>query len=107
MAFHYLAGKSEEEESLDDDLMDLSDLERDSNGFINFTKFLKIFEVCSRYGKSNFGAKKAKYIAERRKALKAGNESEYETIVMTMTEQEEGLVNSKLMDIISKLGISE
>jgi hypothetical protein len=47
------------------------------------------------------------YIAERRKALKAGNQYEYETIVMTMTEQEENLVNTKLMEIISKLGISE
>ena len=68
---------------------------------------MKIFEICSLYGKSQFGSKKAKYIAERRKALKAGNEYEYETIVMSMTEQEESLVNTKLMEIISKLGISE
>lgn len=49
---HFLAGKSEEEELLDDDLKDLIDLDRDEYGFIKFDKFLRIFEICSQYGKS-------------------------------------------------------
>lgn len=92
---------------LDEDLKELSELERDADGYIKFDKFLRIFEICSLYGKSNFGGKKAKYIQERREALKSGNDHDYELIVMSMTEQEEKLVNDKLMDIITKLGISE
>jgi hypothetical protein len=46
-------------------------------------------------------------IAERREALKNGDEKKYEQIVMATVQEEEMLVQTKLLQIIEKLGISE
>ena len=46
-------------------------------------------------------------IAERREAFKNKDDKRYEEIVMQMTQEEEMLVQKKLMDIIGKLGITE
>jgi len=47
------------------------------------------------------------FIAARREALKNNDEKKYEEIVMEMTQQEEILVQDKLVEIISKIGLTE
>ena len=46
-------------------------------------------------------------LVNRREALRNGNEREYEAIAMSMTQEEEMLVQSKLVQIIEKLGMTE
>ena len=46
-------------------------------------------------------------VAQRREALKNNDSKLYEMIVMQMTQEEEMLVQTKLNQIIDKLGISE
>lgn len=46
-------------------------------------------------------------MAQRREALKNNDSKLYEMIVMQMTQEEEMLVQTKLNQIIDKLGISE
>lgn len=103
-------GKVEEnvpgEEELDDDLEQIGDLETEQ-GHIKFEQFLKIFQICSFYGKTIFNKEKKKLIAERREAYKAEDWTKYEQIVQEMTQKEEQHVQHKLTEIIGKLGISE
>lgn len=63
--------------------------------------------MCSFYGKTHFQEQKKKMIAARRAALESGDEKTYKEIVMQMTQQEEMLIQSKLSQILEKLGISE
>ena len=74
---------------------------------LKFEYFLKIFQICSFYGKSQFNIKKKEYIRQRREALSANDDKKYEQIVMEMTQQEEMLIQNKLMEIIEKIGLSE
>ena len=104
IAFHVL-GK--QEDPIDDDIGQLGPVEREDNGMLKFEYFLKILEISSFYGKDQFNAKKKEYIQQRRDALDRGDDKEYEMIVSKMTQEEELLVQSKLMDIIEKIGLSE
>lgn len=44
---------------------------------------------------------------QRRSALEKGDDKEYEKIVMTMTQEEEMIIQSKLQEIIERIGINE
>lgn len=68
---------------------------------------MKIFEICSYHGKTQFAEQKKNFIARRRQALKDGDEALYAQIVEEMTKKEETLVQDKLISIIDRLGISE
>jgi len=108
VAFHLLSKSSDEvEDSLESDLEQLGALQLDANGRIEFAQFLKIFQICSFYGKTQFNARKKEMVAKRRQAFKAGDESTYEQLVMQMTQEEEMLVQSKLQEILERLGVSE
>ena len=79
VAFHLLSKSSDEvEDSLESDLEQLGALQLDANGRIEFAQFLKIFQICSFYGKTQFNARKKEMVAKRRQAFKAGDESTYE-----------------------------
>lgn len=108
VAYH-LASKSAEEadDGIDDDLEQLGPPEMEGNGMLKFEYFLKIFQICSFYGKNQFNIKKKEYIRQRREALAEGDDKKYEQIVMEMTQQEEMLIQTKLMEIIEKIGLSE
>ena len=74
---------------------------------LKFEYFLKIFQICSFYGKTQFKIKKKEFIRLRRAALDKGEDKEYEGIVMAMTQEEEMLIQSKLQEIIEKIGLTE
>jgi hypothetical protein len=74
---------------------------------LKFDYFLKIFQICSFYGKTNFKEKKKEFVKQRRAALEKGDDKEYERIVMGMTQEEEMLIQSKLVEIIERIGLSE
>jgi len=74
---------------------------------MKFDYFLKIFQICSFYGKSQFSEKRKEYIEQRRQALQDDDDKKYEAIVMRMTQEEEMLVQNRLLEIIEKLGLSE
>ena len=46
-----------EPDPLDEDLQKIGDIEIE-DGYIKFEQFLKIFEICSFYGKTQFAAEK-------------------------------------------------
>lgn len=52
-----------------------------------------------------FSTKKKDYVSRRRDAIK--DDDEYRKIVMEMTQEEEKVIESQMMDIINKLGITE
>jgi hypothetical protein len=54
IAYHFLSNGTEEamDDGLDADLDQLGALELDADGRIEFSQFLKIFQICSFYGKS-------------------------------------------------------
>lgn len=107
VAFHFMGKADSESDSMDADLDQIGALDLDEEGRIKFEQFLKIFQVCSFYGKTNFQEQKKKMVQARREALKSGDEQAYSGIVMQMTQQEEMLIQSKLQQILEKLGISE
>ena len=109
IAYHFLSNSTEEatDDGLDADLDQLGALELDAEGRIDFAQFLKIFQICSFYGKSQFLVRKKELIVKRREALKNNDTQLYEQTVMQMTQEEEMLVQTKLNQIIDKLGISE
>ena len=74
---------------------------------LKFEYFLKIFQICSFYGKTQFKIKKVEFVRSRRAALERGDDKEYENIVMGMTQEEEMLIQSKLQEIIEKIGLTE
>ena len=74
---------------------------------LKFEYFLKIFQICSFYGKTQFKDKKKEYVKQRRSALEKGDDKEYEKIVMTMTQEEEMIIQSKLQEIIERIGSNE
>ena len=95
VAFHFLSKSSEEvDDALDADLAELGELELDSRGIIEFKQFLKIFQICSFYGKTQFAERKREFINKRRQALKDNDENTYKQIVMSMTQEEELLVQN-------------
>ena len=106
VAYH-LSKATEEAEDLDDDLAQLGDPEYEPNGMLKFEYFLKIFQICSYYGKTTFAKQKKEFIKQRRDALLSGDTKKYEQIVMEMTQREEMLIQAKLMEIIEKIGLSE
>ena len=108
VAYH-MASKSAEEadDGIDEDLEQLGPPEMEGNGMLKFEYFLKIFQICSFYGKNQFNIKKKEYVRTRREALAEGDDKKYEQIVMEMTQQEEMLIQTKLMEIIEKIGLSE
>lgn len=108
VAYH-MASKSAEEadDGIDEDLEQLGPPEMEANGMLKFEYFLKIFQICSFYGKNQFNIKKKEYVRTRREALAEGDDKKYEQIVMEMTQQEEMLIQTKLMEIIEKIGLSE
>ena len=100
------SGEVDHEDAMDQDLEAIGEIEIE-DGHIKFEQFLKIFEICSFYGKTQFQVEKKSFIAQRRQALKDGDEEQYTRLVDEMTKKEESLVQEKLMSIIEKLGISE
>lgn len=108
VAYH-LASKSAEEadDGIDEDLDQLGEPQYEPNGMLRFDYFLKVFQICSFYGKNQFNIKKRELITQRRLALADNDDKKYEQIVMDMTQQEEMLIQSKLMEIIEKIGLSE
>jgi hypothetical protein len=90
----------EEVEDIEEDLAQLGAPDYEGNGMLEFDYFLKIFQISATYGKSQFKIKKKDMMRKRREALDAGNEKEYENIVMMMNQEEEMLVKSKLMEIM-------
>ena len=106
-AIAYSMSKGSEETTTDDILDQLGPVERDVSGMLKFDYFLKIFQICTVYGKTQFGDRKKEMIALRREALKEGDDKKYETIVLQMTQEQEQLVQSKLFEIIELIGVSE
>lgn len=55
VAYHlFNTSKEEADDGLDEDLEQLGPLELDAMGRIEFRQFLKIFQICSYYGKTQF-----------------------------------------------------
>ena len=98
---------SESEPSpIDDDLDKLGPLKREENGqYLDFEYFIKVFELSTTYAKMKFSVKKKEFVAKRREAI--DNDEEYKKIVMEMTQEEEKIIESQMMEIINKLGITE
>ena len=108
VAYHLANRQSEEvEDDIEDDLAQLGEPQYEPSGMLKFEYFLDIFKICSFYGKSQFKQKKKDYIRQRRAALAKNDDKEYEKIVMQMTQEEEMLIQSKLVEIIEKIGLSE
>ena len=65
VALRFLTLKSKED-NIDEicyrKIQELLPLERDHLGYISFSKFLEIFEICSVYGKSKFLERKKQFI---------------------------------------------
>jgi len=91
---YYAANKEkvEDEPDMEDDLADLGEPQFEPSGMLKFEYFLKIFKICSYYGKNQFKNKKKEFIRQRRAAMEKGDEKEYEQIVMSMTQEEEMLI---------------
>jgi len=90
VAYHLSSRQSEEvEDDIEDDLAQLGAPEYEPNGMLKFDYFLKIFQICSFYGKTQFKLKKKEFIRQRRAALESNNDKEYEKVVMAMTQEEE------------------
>ena len=82
VAYH-MFGASEDASALNDDLQQLGPLElEEDSGMLKFTYFMKIMQISSYYGKTEFGEKKKEYIKRRRQALQDGNDKVYEEIVV-------------------------
>jgi len=95
-----------EESPIDQDLENLGPLRREEDGrYLDFEYFIKVFELSTMYAKMKFSNKKKEYVSRRRENIK--NEEEYKKIVMEMTQEEEKVIESQMMDIINKLGITE
>ena len=102
---HMSAGQVEES-PIDDDLDKLGPLKREEDGrYLDFEYFIKVFELSTTYAKMKFSTKKKDYVSRRRDAIK--DDDEYRKIVMEMTQEEEKVIESQMMDIINKLGITE
>jgi hypothetical protein len=99
--------KVEDEGDMEDDLANLGEPQFEASGMLKFEYFLKIFQICSFYGKNQFRLKKKEFIRQRRAALEKGDDKEYESIVMSMTQEEEMLIQSKLQEIIERIGLNE
>lgn len=52
VAYHLASKSTEEAEDMDDDLAQLGQPEYEPNGMLKFEYFLKIFQICSFYGKT-------------------------------------------------------
>jgi hypothetical protein len=86
VAYHLANRQSEEiEDDIEDDLAQLGAPDYEANGMLKFEYFLKIFQICSFYGKTQFKLKKKEFIRSRRAALDKGDEKDYEKVVMAMT----------------------
>jgi hypothetical protein len=95
-----------EDSPIDDDLDKLGPLKREEDGrYLDFEYFIKVFELSTTYAKMKFSSKKKEYVAKRREAIK--DDDEYRKIVMEMTQEEEKIIESQMMEIINKLGITE
>lgn len=79
VAYH-LASKSAEEadDGIDEDLEQLGPPEMEANGMLKFEYFLKIFQICSYYGKTQFLLKKKDCVRNRRLALAENDDKKYE-----------------------------
>jgi hypothetical protein len=77
--------EEEEEGDMEDDLAELGEPQFEPSGMLKFEYFLKIFQICSFYGKTQFKIKKVEFVRSRRAALERGDDKEYENIVMSMT----------------------
>jgi hypothetical protein len=62
VAYHLASKASEEADNIDEDLEQLGPPEYEKNGHLKFDYFLKIFQICSFYGKTNFASKKREFI---------------------------------------------
>mgnify|MGYP006104726993 CR=1 FL=1 len=72
-------GKVEDEEAdMEDDLAELGEPQFEPSGMLKFEYFLKIFQICSFYGKNQFNIKKKDMVRLRRAALERGDDKEYE-----------------------------
>ena len=67
-----IAFSMSKDSAVDDVLNQLGPVEKDENGKLDFEYFLKIFQICTVYGKTQFAERKREYIAQRRQALKDG-----------------------------------
>ena len=85
IAYKLVSGSEEKGDAVDqaDDMDEDADLEQigeleTEQGHIKFDQFLKIFQICSFYGKTIFNKEKKKLVAERREAYKAEDWAKYE-----------------------------
>ena len=54
--------KVEDEGDMEDDLANLGEPQFEASGMLTFEYFLKIFQICSFYGKNQFRLKKKEFI---------------------------------------------
>jgi len=54
--------KVEDEGDMEDDLANLGEPQFEASGMLKFEYFLKIFQICSFYGKNQFRLKKKEFI---------------------------------------------
>ena len=107
-AVAYHLATASEGDGIDDDLDSLGPLElEEGTGMMKFEYYLKVLQICTFYGKGQFKDKKKDYVARRRQALKAGDDKQYEMIAMQMTQEEEMMVQTKLMEVMEKIGMNE
>jgi hypothetical protein len=99
--YFFQSSKTEEEEhaASEDEEGEIDSLvvEREADGKLTFESFIEIFRFSSRHAKSAFAAKRQEFVAERRQAGRDGDEKRYREIVEQMTQEEERLINDKLM----------
>ena len=63
VAYHFFStSETETDAGLDEDLEQLGALDLDAQGRIEFKQFLKIFQICSFYGKTQFAERKREFI---------------------------------------------
>jgi hypothetical protein len=68
--------KKEDDDKLEEQLDAIGEIEYEDQ-HVKFEQFLKIFEICSYHGKTEFAEQKKNFIARRRQALKDGDEALY------------------------------
>ena len=102
----HMSSEAVEENPIDDDLDKLGPITREEDGrHLDFEYFIKVFELSTTYAKMKFSSKKKEYVSKRREAI--NDDEEYRKVVMEMTQEEEKVIESQMMDIINKLGITE
>ena len=107
LLFNNANSKDSKEQGMYDQISALGPPQKGQNGLLTFDFFKQVFMIVNKYSKEKFSEQKKEYLAQRRQALKDGEDAKYSELVKQAMQKEEMQFSEVLTEALDFIGVNE